>query len=70
MFSLKSGAGNVDVTATYSAVLDATGGAAQAPVWVSGGVIAQGVSKAGLAGATSGAGGVSGPWWGVSGSGP
>ena len=40
-----SWAGDVDVTATYSTVLDTTGSTAQAPVRVSGGVITQGVNK-------------------------
>ena len=64
-----SGTWDVDVPAAYSAVLDTTGRTAQAPVRVSAGVITQGVSEARLAGATPGAGGVSGAWRGVSGSG-
>ena len=41
-----SWAGDVDVAATYSAGLDATGITAQAPVRVSGGVITPGVNEA------------------------
>ena len=65
-----SRAGNVDVTATYSAVLDAACCTAQAPVRVTGGVITQGVSEARLSRATPGSGGTSGPWRRVSGPGP
>ena len=61
-----SWAGDVDVTATYSTVLDTTGSTAQAPMRVSGGVITQGVSKAFSARATSGTRGVGGPWGRVS----
>ena len=56
-----SWAGDVDVAATYSAVLDAACITAQAPVRVSGGVITQGVSEAFCAGATSGTRGIGGP---------
>ena len=65
-----SRAGDVDVTPTYSAVLDAAGCTAQPPVRVSAGVITQGVSEAGLAWAAPGAGGAGGPWRRVSGPGP
>ena len=57
-----SWAGDVDVAATYSAVLDTTGSTAQAAVRVSSGVITQGVSEAFCAGATSGTRGVGGSW--------
>ena len=57
-----SWAGDVDVAATYSAVLDAACSTAQSPVRVSGGVITQGVSEAFCAWATSGTRGVGGSW--------
>ena len=57
-----SWAGDVDVAATNSAVLDTTGSTAQAPVRVSGGVITQGVSEAFCAGVTSGTRGIGGSW--------